>query len=236
MCFNKKAVLLSSKTKNTIDTLSSVCEDNNFVLYIVYKLSDLIEIINKFQFEILIIDTRYFSINDDLLSLFQKQNHYVPNIILLHNGRKTFSSKNVICFNIDDKIKICSCIEQCSKNSTYNKSSPDYVVFRNEIKKNLISFGFNSKYKGFNYMLDLLCNIINKNSFNISFKKHIYPDLANLYSVTEESVERDIRNILKIHYDKTKLFERLNFQKEFYKPSTRNLINCLAEYLTENLI
>lgn len=118
--------------------------------------------------------------------------------------------------------------------SNYDYSDVPIDIYR-QATKILINCGFNSKHKGFIYIRD--ASIIRALDDNVSsLSKNVYPNIANKYNVSEESVERAIRHAIYHVWYLNKLEPLSEFGMNYRfnsRPTNSVIISYISEILKE---
>ena len=225
--YSQQSVLLITKQNEVLTThLEEICYNKNLTLAKLYNISDGISAVNEFRYGLLIIDTKHYQIGLDMLSLFKRKDFYVPSVILVSEKNLEIADDNVDVVKRNDLDKMSELITD-NLNKTSCKFPLGQVPYiRTTIEKQLTLFGFSRRYKGFDYMADIIMKILNNTNSKISFKKYIYPYISSLYNVSEESVERDIRNLI------SKMQPSHFFS---FKLTTKNVVTALVCYIKDYL-
>lgn len=85
-------------------------------------------------------------------------------------------------------------------------SEEEECRFKSILEMLLIEAGITKKYKAHMYMLTGCELIMQSGIYNFMITKDIYPELARLYNVTSTSVERAIRNVIDISWERECVF------------------------------
>ncbi len=114
----------------------------------------------------------------------------------------------------------------------YSKIVPKNYYFQ----KKLNEIGITKKYNGYYFLLEILEDLVNNSKTIKSYSREIYPEIARKYGKNECSIERDIRSIINVMWDK-RLKEKLGrFWNESYRPSCCEFYNIMKDYLLEDII
>lgn len=230
-----RSVLFLTKRESPLNNmLFDLAYKRDFLVTTVYNLSDMIESVDSFKFTFLIIDSYYYNVNEDFLSLFQRQHYFVPFLIILSTRKKEFTLNSVFSCrrNIDDIEKI---IVDCSAHYRCEYSLAQHTFSHAKIAKELNRLGMNIKYKGFKYLSDIIYFSRINPDLSKSYKSVLYPFLSSIYKVSTCSIERDVRNLINIYVKKRNLLEKICITDENYRPTTRNVICSLCCYLDDKI-
>jgi len=229
MHFNKSILLFADKTSE-LSFIEDYCKEHYIKFLQLDKLSELLMSVQENRFDVLIIDDKIFPIKTDLLTIFSRRGFYVSNIIVYTNKKIDYNC--VLCKNPTDLTnKLRDILDSINGVRPFIVNLDIY----SKITEILNYLGINNKYKGCKYLIEILNRMILSDLNCISFKKTIYPFVASLYSVSEDSVERDVRNVLLKAITNYKFKEQLEFDDKIYRNTTRNIINSLLIYVKNNL-
>lgn len=228
MCKTKQVLLLSTN----LEVKAGVEKELNCginVLTTLYNMSDVVESTAIYGYDVLVLDSKAYPINEDILSLFKKKAYYTPRVIVLADKAESKKSDFAKFCGYDDLSIICSTLEElkAKKESEFPFNN---TLLRESIASILANAGLNQKYKGFRYLTDIVYRIIHVDNVCKSFKKAIYPHVGRLYNTSPESIERDVRNIINISRKYDNFLDTINFN-ENYNPTTRNVVNHLVMHV-----
>ncbi len=128
-------------------------------------------------------------------------------------------------------------IQLCSRND-YNKnenvkntkSSTKAITLSEVINK----IGIRPSLKGYGYIKYAVNKVVENPRFMTELTKGLYPEVAVEFNTQPKCVERNIRHCIDISWNNAKSEYKNVFGYEFYKkPTNKELINSLAEYLNE---
>lgn len=228
--YTHKSILLFGENDGQFFSLQTFCRENEIKFQHTCKLSELITTVNETRYNALIIDEKSFPLTTDLLSIFSNHRFFVPNVFVLTD--KMLNGNCKACKSIGEVIRnLENYFEEMESVQPYIVDVDLYTKVTDIINH----LGFNSKYKGYKYLIDILTRMLINNLTSVSFRKHIYPFISTLYSVSEDSIERDLRNILLKAINKNQFKETICFNEQTLNQTTRNIINCLLIYIKKNL-
>ena len=225
-----KSILLFTDNINQFSYLNSFCAENEIKLSHLTNLAELIEDVFHTRYDVLVIDDRLFPTSSNLLSIFSKHIFYVPNVIV--KTRQKLDCNCITCYRSED---IIYNLKNIFNNKEYVQPFIADINHYTKVIDIVNHLGINSKYKGYKYLIDILDRMLTNGFTSVSFKKYVYPYVASLYSVSEDSVERDVRNILLKAINTKKFKDAINFDEQNFGFTTRNIINCLLIYIKKNL-
>lgn len=226
-------IMLAKDEDKEFIAIEKICYEYNINIEVACSLCDLFDMLAIKKYDFLVLDDKLFPVEADLLYIFERKNFFVPNVILLSNKKIELKDGNIVKFRRMHIDKLEEYILDVIRN--YTTPVQENLTTKNRVYIELCNLGFNQKYKGFNYLLEIINKILNTEDSIKSFRKYIYPYIASLYCVTEESVERDVRNLLKIIYKKFAFRKKINFNDRQQSPTTRNIVNTLILYLKSNI-
>ena len=99
------------------------------------------------------------------------------------------------------------------------------------IKESMSELGITKQYTAYYFLVDILDILINESRIVRSFYKEVYPIVAKKYHKNDCSIERDIRNMIKVTWDirlKNKLSQFWNKER---RPSCCEFIYLVKNYL-----
>lgn len=120
----------------------------------------------------------------------------------------------------------------CKKYDRYGQLIQGNKYFINQLNE----LGIKQNFTGYYYAIDILDILINQGVRSKSFSKYIYPQVAKKYNKSECTIERNIRNLIDKNWNeelKAKLNCRFN---DGEKPSCKELIFMIKDYIMSNLI
>ena len=101
-----------------------------------------------------------------------------------------------------------------------------------EAGKLLLSLGGTPNYYGFRYTVYGVALVIREEAYLLALTKRLYPDIARYYQTTREAVERSIRTLISVMWDKNpELFWELFGYPRWWKPSAGELIAAMSQYI-----
>lgn len=232
--FSQKTILLITKRNEKItNEIEEICNDTNITLSKLYDICDVIPAVTEARYNMLIIDCKHCQSGADLLRLFKTKAYYVPTIVLIADKKPATSYDNV-------KIVKRNCVNQINdiiKESVLTQTSlfPENhtTYLRSTIEKELQNLGFSKKYKGFDYMSEIVMKILNNNTFKKSFKKFVYPFISSLYNVSASSVERDIRNLICKNQNKAVFQQKFEIEKLTTRLVVESVVSHIRDYLNK---
>ncbi len=100
----------------------------------------------------------------------------------------------------------------------------------------LNSLGIEKKYTGYYYLVELMDILINENKRIRSFSKEVYPRIAEKYSTTPWTIERNIRSVIDKSWS-LDLMQKLNYYRpENDKPTCREFVYLIKNYIIKDII
>ena len=102
--------------------------------------------------------------------------------------------------------------------------------------KQLDNLGINKKYIGYYLLIEIMDLLINQERRINSFSKEVYPLIAKKYGKSDCTIERNIRSLIERYWSK-ELMEKLNvYYPEMHKPSCRDFIFLIKNYITIQIL
>lgn len=237
MCMCKSALLFSKKDYVLGDALRHICRKQKVNLIYALTFPEVLHHTITSHPEVLFFDAESVDFNYEVYKDFvQSRYFYIPKIIIfsLDLQKYKFNDKNIIILNkknfIDEVEKILSLIEEKEsvglEQEKLDKCKQKVVDILNEI-------GITTKYLGYEYIKELVVDIVNDRRILQSFNKKLYPKIAIKYNTRINNIERNIRNAINIAKRNCKdkeLYLRIcgKFRKDKV-PSNKQFITWLVE-------
>ena len=119
----------------------------------------------------------------------------------------------------------------CLKTEKFTKKiSKSYYI-----KKRVYDLGITDNYIGYYYLIDILDIIINKQKSIRCFSKEVYPNLAEKYNTNDCTIERNIRNIIKVNWEINLKHKLKNFWRDNSRPTCCKFIYIVKNYVLSDL-
>lgn len=227
-----KQVLLLSTNSEVKKRVEEAISDGINVLTTVFLMSNVVEATAIYGFDVLIIDSETYAIDEDMLSLFKKKSYYTPRIFVLSKNYEIKTSEFAKFCGYDDLSIIGETLIEL-KTKIESQYPFGTQILRENISSVLVNAGLNQKYKGFEYLIDVIYRRMCVDCCS-SFKKGVYPYVARLYSATPESIERDVRNIINISTKDDAFLKTIQFNSN-YNPTTRNVVDHLVRHVKASI-
>ncbi|MBQ7579241.1 MAG: hypothetical protein IJT25_01775 [Clostridia bacterium] len=182
---------------------------------IVSRVEDLLSVVFKFSPNVVIIDEEIMGeFGTVKLAQFLKQMQKLEIVII--SSKTTHADNNLIYVN--SKIGVLGLIRQLNKifsAPSLNNSNANMNIIK-QINDELLVYNFSSSLLGFNYIIDAIEETILKKCHIKNIEDEIYNKIATKYSVSIDSVERNIRHAIKIAKDECHILNADNLFKENY--------------------
>lgn len=224
--YTQKNVLLATNINEDTSFIEELCFKHNYGLTKLYNICDIITAVSEYNYQLLILDYEHYFNHLEILSLFKRKNYFVNDIILLTEENNLQLNTEFKQFCKYDIKSLKDYFESINKNCIEYENNSFLI---NCIEQQLIMLGFLTKYKGFDYMVEIVALILKKQNNKKSFRKYVYPFISNLFNVTSASVERDIRNLIGKNDLKMTLLKTYFDQNT--KPTTRNTISAIILHM-----
>lgn len=238
MC--KSAVLFSNKDYSLGEALRYICRDQKVNLIYSLTFPELLNNVVNLNPEIIFydLDTNEFPLN--IYQQFKETKlFYLPKIAILTSYPEKFSynDENIFVFNknnfANDVIKLLS----LTKEKAATTIKPEKIEeIKNKTTKILSDLGLTTKYLGYEYIRDLVVNIIEDKRLLQSFNKKLYPKIAIKYNTPVNNIERNIRNAITVASQRSKnkiLFDEISGRGALFNagptPSNKQFITWLVE-------
>ena len=199
----KNAILFSKRDYSLADGLRYVCRENKVNLTYCLNFPEVLHNMINSNPEILFFDVESshfpFSTYKDFIDtkLF-----YMPKVVLLSPDPEKDMEYEGTNISVVDKrnftekiVEIMSSVDEKSGKPLPNDKIED---IRNKTTKMLADLGITTKYLGYEYIRELVIDIISDKRMLQSFNKKLYPKIAMKYNTQVNNVERNIRNAISI--------------------------------------
>lgn len=232
MC--KSALLFSKKDYALGNTLRNICRDQKINLAYALTFPEVLNYSIISCPEILFFDAEGVDFNYDLYKDFLESRYFeIPKIIIFtfNPDKYKFKDENIL---ILDKMNYVEKVEKFIKNIEEKKSKKitqaELEKYKQNIAELLAKIGITTKYLGYEYIKELVIDIINDKRMLKSFNTKLYPQLAMKYNTQINNVERNIRNAIGIAKKNCKDKELYNrICGKLNTPSNKQFITWLVE-------
>ncbi len=105
-----------------------------------------------------------------------------------------------------------------------------------DIEKLIRSLGIGGTYRGYHYLNYAIRLCLEDENYLLSVSKLLYPEIARAHCTTAWSVERDIRTIVKVCWERgnRNLLQNIAMHTLVCKPTTGEFLDILVAYLRRN--
>ena len=102
-----------------------------------------------------------------------------------------------------------------------------------EISHLVRSLGIGATYRGYRYLILALSLCFEDEDYLLGISKLLYPYIAKTYHTSVSSVERDLRTVIKVCWERgnRQLLEEISPYPLLQKPTTSEFLDILTEYL-----
>lgn len=215
MC--KSALLFSKKDYSLSEALRFICRDQKVNLTYCLTFPEVIHHVINSSPEVIFYDAESLKFSYEMYNDFVSTKlFFVPKIVLLSNNPEnfTFSHKNIIivdkkCFS-EEVVSILSNLEEKTSKAL---SQEKIELIRAKVTKLLADLGITTKYLGYDYIRELVINIVADKRLLQSFNKKLYPIMAMNCNTQVNNIERNIRNAISVAANRSKnkvLFEEIS--------------------------
>lgn len=96
--------------------------------------------------------------------------------------------------------------------------------------------GIGATYRGYRYLNYGIKLCLEDEDYLLSVSKLLYPQIAKHYHTTSYSVERDIRTVIKVCWERgnKKLLEEIALRPLHIRPSSSEFLDILTAHLSQN--
>ena len=102
----------------------------------------------------------------------------------------------------------------------------------------LRSLGIGATYRGYRYLSYDIQLCLNDEDYLLSVSKLLYPQIAKHYNASCYSVERDIRTVIKVCWDRgnKKLLQEIALRPLYNKPPSSEFFDILTAHIKQKSI
>lgn len=235
----KNAIFFSDKNIELSEEINKFCKSKKINL--IYS-SDFADFTFKFieaKPEVVFCDCDTVCLNEDIFNMFLQNKNFVnTNVIMISKYEidKVFEYKNVHYLIYDNLFdNILKIIENVDLSVRY--VVPEELMREYKIKLTglLRELGITTKHMGYNYIREIVLEIIKDDRRIVSLTKHLYPLIAIRYNTYRANIERNIRNALNFTIKNCRNKEMMQEIMTLGNavPSNKQFITYLVEKLTE---
>ena len=107
------------------------------------------------------------------------------------------------------------------------------IMETHEIERLIRSLGIGANYRGYHYLSLGVSLCLQDENYLLSISKLLYPKIAHTYCTTACSVERDIRTVVRICWERgdKNLLENIAMHSLEHRPTTGEFIDILVGYI-----
>ena len=107
----------------------------------------------------------------------------------------------------------------------------------NEISHLIRSLGIGATYRGYRYLILALTLCIEDEDYLLGISKLLYPYIANTYKTSVSSVERDLRTVITVCWERgnRKLLQEISPYPLLNKPTTGEFLDLLMNHLNRQI-
>lgn len=112
-----------------------------------------------------------------------------------------------------------------------NMESQSYRTYQIELL--IRSLGIGATYRGYRYLSYAILLCLEDENYLLSVSKLLYPEVARAYSTTDCSVERNLRTIIKICWERgnRNLLEEMAMHPLTCKPTSGEFLDILVDHI-----
>lgn len=105
-----------------------------------------------------------------------------------------------------------------------------------EIERLIRSLGIGATYRGYHYLSYGIYLCLQDENYLLSVSKLLYPQIAHMYCTSSSSVERDLRTIIKVCWERGNrdLLQQIALYTLTSCPTSSEFIDMLAAYIKQN--
>lgn len=235
MC--KSALLFSKKDYVLGDSLRNICRSERVNLIYALTFPEVLHHVINSHPEVIFFDSEFVNFRFDLYSDFVKTRYFeIPKIIIfsLEPEKITYKDENI--FVVDKKNyyeKVLNILSKIEEKKSIELQQENLERCKEETIKLLLELGITTKYLGYEYIKELVIDVIRDKRMLKSFNTKLYPKLAVRYNTQVNNIERNIRNAIAIANKRCRnkeLYSEVCGNNNFEDiPSNKQFITWLVE-------
>lgn len=107
-----------------------------------------------------------------------------------------------------------------------------------EIERLIRSLGIGATYRGYRYLSYGISLCLEDENYLLSVSKLLYPQIAHMYRTSSCSVERDLRTVIKVCWERgnKSYLEKLAMHPLDSRPTSGEFIDILVAYINQKNI
>lgn len=107
-----------------------------------------------------------------------------------------------------------------------------------EIERLIRSLGIGATYRGYRYLSYGILLCLQDENYLLSVSKLLYPQIARMYCTTSCSVERDLRTVIRVCWERgdRSYLERLAMHPLDSRPTSSEFLDILVAYISQKNI
>lgn len=238
MC--KSALLFSKKDYSLAEALKYICREKKFNLTYCLTFPEVIHHVINSKPEIIFFDSEHINFNYELYQDFVASKlFYTPKIIILSLNPQSYTFLNSNIEIIDKNNfseKLLKILDNTEEKISKGLSEDRIAEIRAKTTKMLCDLGITTKYLGYDYIRELVVDVVSDKRMLQSFNKKLYPKLAMKYNTQVNNIERNIRNAITIASQRSKnktLFDEITGRSLLTNagpvPSNKQFITWLVD-------
>lgn len=102
-----------------------------------------------------------------------------------------------------------------------------------EIERLIRTLGIGATYRGYRYLSSGIALCLQDENYLLSVSKLLYPQIARMYCTTSSSVERDLRTVIKVCWERgnKEYLKKLAMHPLDSRPTSGEFIDILVAYI-----
>lgn len=102
-----------------------------------------------------------------------------------------------------------------------------------EIERLIRTLGIGATYRGYRYLSSGIALCLQDENYLLSVSKLLYPQIARMYCTTSSSVERDLRTVIKVCWERgnKEYLEKMAMHTLDSRPTSGEFIDILVAYI-----
>ncbi len=224
----QNGILFSNKNYELSFNVEKVIKGKKVYLTYSKDYEDCISKITTYKPTFLIVDIDTIKLPHEVLKTFANQGVYNLSCVFFFSTTSKSEIDGVINLSYSNLGDILSIPDRINMDYLNLKKDEE---FSKKVTQLLICYGFSTSHLGFAYLKEILFNLLGDSANFKSLNGYVYPKIANQYSTSVPSIERNIRNaIIKAYKIQKEAMDQVFHKNK--KPSTREILFYFKDLLS----
>ena len=193
-------------------------------------ISMLVYLLEHTMYDFLFVDCNSVQVDDQFEEFIRSPHIRGACEVIFIDGDRTLAMHHLTCIPSEElESAVCQMIGSGHKyKAILGKRVDNFAGMSTHVADYLISIGVTPKYTGFSYIKEIVLYSIITGDVHSTLSREVYPIIAARHRTTPESVERNIRNSIKVACDSDAFKENLS-DLLGTRPTNRNFLSFLID-------